>query len=129
MPSLNRMNSTLPSAVSQSGNSVRTSRSADTCESALLCDKGNLRNPGSALSFDPSLDIISDSIKSDWIDVEKSLCQLPHETEAAILSLVLCPYRCQEERSGRGVFVKKAQTSKISFDGLVTRPNAQEMSK
>lgn len=90
------MNSTLPSAVSQSGNSVRTSRSADACESALLCDKGNLRYPGSALSFDPWFDIVSDSIKSDWIDVEKSPCQLPHETKAAILAPVLCPYGCRE---------------------------------
>lgn len=65
MPSLNRMNSTLPSVSSQSGNKVKTSRRAEACESALLCERGNLRYPALPLVSTLRADISSNG-RSRW---------------------------------------------------------------
>ena len=74
MPSLKRMNSTLPSAVSQSGNKVRIRRSAEACESALLCDRGNVGYPGSPLRSGACWDMISDQTGLDCIEFRTIPC-------------------------------------------------------
>ena len=43
MPSVNRMNSILPSSYFHSGKSVKISRSAEICDLALLYDNGICR--------------------------------------------------------------------------------------
>ena len=67
MPSLNRMNSILPSTCSQWGNRDSTSRRADACDSAVLYESGMYRSCVEGSSGGVVEDILFVNGSKEWL--------------------------------------------------------------